>query len=200
MKTQAILMIGAMLISPSVWAVTHVSHATIRNLEQAIQGEANATNRYELFSHKAKQEGYPQVAKLFRAASEAERIHRENHQMALLALDGKSVKIKLEPVDVKNTKQNLEGPIKGEAQERLVMYPQFIKQAEEDKADLVVRTFTFARDTEAEHEQLFKRALSQFGKNPAEDYYVSKISGDTVAIPVGHSFANEKGGGYELIS
>lgn len=183
-----ILILGIVLSSSS-WATPKTAPHTVRNLESAIQGEANAANRYQLFSHKADQEGYGQVAKLFRAASQAESLHRENHQMTLLALGGPSVKINLEPVKVASTKENLEVPIKGEAKEQATMYPQFIRDAQKEDVPQAVRTFTFARDTEAEHERLFERAFSQLGHNPPEDYYVSKISGYTVAIPSGHTFA-----------
>lgn len=189
-----------MTLSSTSWSVPKTAPKTTRNLEAAIQGEANAANRYQLFSHKAEQEGYGQVAKLFRAASEAESLHRENHQMALIALGGPSVKIKLEPVKVASTQENLQVPIKGEAKEQTTMYPKFIRDAEREDVPQAVRTFTFARDTEAEHERLFKRALDQLGKNPPEDYYVSKISGYTVAVPSGHTFAKASTGEYYRIS
>jgi rubrerythrin len=199
-KWRSPVFILAIALSSSTWAAPKTAPKTVRNLEVAIQGEANAANRYQLFSHKAEQEGYDQVAKLFRAASQAESIHRENHQMALLALGGPSVKVNLEPVKVANTQDNLEGPIKGEAKEQATMYPRFIRDAEKEDVPQAVRTFTFARDTEAEHERLFKRALAQLGHNPSEDYYVSKISGYTVAIPSGHSFAKANTGEYFRIS
>jgi rubrerythrin len=199
-KWRSPVFVLAIVLTSSTWAAQKAALKTVRNLETAIQGEANAANRYQLFSHKAEQEGYDQVAKLFRAASQAESIHRENHQMALLALGGPSVKVNLEPVKVANTQDNLEGPIKGEAKEQATMYPRFIRDAEKEDVPQAVRTFTFARDTEAEHERLFKRALAQLGHNPSEDYYVSKISGYTVAIPSGHSFAKANTGEYFRIS
>lgn len=199
-KLRSPVLVLAMALSSSTWAAPKTAPHTVRNLEAAIQGEANAANRYQLFSHKAEQEGYDQIAKLFRATSQAESLHRENHQMALLALGGPSVKIKLEPVQVASTKENLETPIKGEAKEQATMYPRFIRDAEKEDVPQAVRTFTFARDTEAEHERLFKRALAQLGKNPPEDYYVSKISGYTVAIPSGHTFAKANTGEYFRVS
>ncbi len=177
-------------------AATHVPDKTIHNLESAIQAEANAANRYELFSRKAQTEGYPQVARLFRAASQAEAIHRKNHQAALLARGGPMMDVQLATVKLGSTRQNLEIPIKGEAEERDVIYPRLIRQAKADHAEQAVRSFIYARDTEAEHEKLFKRALAELGHNPPEDYYVNKISGYTVAVPQGHEFAKAKTGKY----
>jgi rubrerythrin len=173
---------------------------TVRNLEAAIQGEANAANQYQLFSHKAEQEGYEQVAKLFRAASQAESIHRENHQMALLAIGGPSVRVELKPVKVADTRSNLQVPIRGEAKEQSTMYPRYIRDAEKEDVPQAIRSFNFARDTEAEHERLFKKSLTQLGHNPSEDYYVSKITGYTVAIPSGHTFAKANTGEYFRVS
>ena len=119
--------------------------------------------------------------------------------MALLALGGPSVTPKLKPVHLGNTRQNLETPIKGEAQEQSTMYPRFIQQARSENVDAAARSFTFARDTEAEHEQLFNRALSQLGHNPPEDYYVSKMSGDTVAVPAGKTLSRADQSQYSRV-
>ncbi len=177
-------------------AATSVPNVTIHNLENAIQAEANAANRYEIFSQKARRDGHTQVARLFRAAAQAETIHRKNHQEALLALGGPMIEVKLASVKVGSTRQNLEIPIKGEAEERDVMYPRLIREAKADHAEQAVQSFIYARDTEAEHEKLFKRALAELGHNPLEDYYVNKVSGFTVAVPQGHAFAKAKAGNY----
>jgi len=183
-----------LLLMPALsWATPKGAPHTVRNLEAAIQGEANAANRYQLFSRKAELDGYDQVAKLFRAASQAESIHRENHQMVLLALGGAPVKIRLEPVKVASTRENLELPIKAEAKEQSTMYPRFVREAEKEDIPQAVRSFNFAKETEAEHERLFKRALSQLGQNAPEDYYVSEISGFTVAVPAGHPLGKAQG-------
>ncbi len=42
------------------------------NLANAFAGESQANRRYTAFARKAEEEGYPQIAKLFRAAAEAE--------------------------------------------------------------------------------------------------------------------------------
>lgn len=160
---------------------------TISNLNQALQSEANASNRYRLFAQKAQEEGQPEISSLFRAAAQSEAIHRENHRQAILALGGTPEPIKLKSVDVKSTRENLESQVRGEASEWERTYPKYIEQARKDQAPQAVRTFTFARNSEAEHETLFKGALEGFGKKTTvpSDYYVSRRTGDTLAVPRG---------------
>ena len=59
------------------------------------------------------------------------------------------------------------------------MYPNFIKQAEADKADETVKSFTYAKDTEIQHQKLLKEALANLGKNKNASYCVNRISGYT---------------------
>ena len=48
---------------------------TEKNLMDAFAGESQANRKYLAFAKQADTEGLPQVAKLFRAAAEAETIH-----------------------------------------------------------------------------------------------------------------------------
>ena len=66
---------------------------TEEHLRDAFAGESQANRRYLAFAAAADKEGFPQVAKLFRAVAEAETIHAHNH---LKALKG-----------VRSTKENL---------------------------------------------------------------------------------------------
>ena len=52
---------------------------TVDKLLAAFAGESQANRRYLAFAKKAEEEGLPQVAKLFRAAAEAETVHALNH-------------------------------------------------------------------------------------------------------------------------
>ena len=76
---------------------------TVKNLQDAFAGESQANRKYLAFAKKAEAEGYKQVAKLFRAAAEAETVHALNH---LRELGG-----------IKSTKENLEVAIGGETYE-----------------------------------------------------------------------------------
>jgi rubrerythrin len=156
---------------------------TIGNLNAAIEGEANASHRYTLFARRADEEGYAQVAKLFRAAALAESIHLRNHEKVLRDLGIEPKSPKLEDVKVGTTRENLEVPVKGESKEQEEMYPAMVKQARRENVPEAVTSFTYALNTEGEHARLFRDALAQLGHNPQVDYYVGETSGDTVTRP-----------------
>jgi len=156
-----------------------IPQKTIDNLNTAYRGESNANHRYTLFAQKADAEGYPQVAKLFRAAALAEAIHRELHRNAIASLGGKPDNFQLDEVKVGTTKENLEAAIKGESYERDSMYPAFLTQANQDNATAAVRSLTFAKTAEAGHARLFQEALTDLGHNASIDYFVCSVCGFT---------------------
>ncbi|MDD5198540.1 MAG: rubrerythrin family protein [Terrimicrobiaceae bacterium] len=141
-------------------------------------------NRYALFAKKADGEGFPQVAKLFRAAAAAEAIHRETHKAAIVELGGRIENFQLAEVVPASTAENLRAAIKGETYERDTMYPEFLKAAKADEATAAIRSFTFAVTAEKEHAKLYQQALDQLGKNPPADYFVCQVCGMTLtALP-----------------
>src|SRR5665648_127643 len=140
---------------------------TQKNLEAAFAGESQANRRYLAFAKKADQEGFTQIAKLYRAVAAAETVHALNH---FTIMGG-----------VGNTSDNLKKSISGEIEEFKEMYPKFIEQAKaEGASDAVVLTFDVANKVEKLHAGLFQRALDNLGKNKVTDYYVCKICGNTV--------------------
>ncbi|RMG72008.1 MAG: rubrerythrin family protein [Nitrospirae bacterium] len=139
---------------------------TEKNLQEAFAGESQANRKYLAFAKKAEEEGYPQVAKLFRAAAEAETVHAHNH---LGVLGG-----------IKSTKENLEAAISGESYEFQNMYPQMIADAEAEGNEEAKRSFHFANEVEKIHAELYKKALENLGKNEQVDYYVCQVCGNTV--------------------
>jgi rubrerythrin len=145
-------------------------YKTDENLQEAFGGESKANRRYIFFAEKAEKEGFPGVAKLFRAVAEAETVHARNHLNALDALG--------------TTKENLMAASIGEHQEFTGMYPMFIEVAKEERNDRADRTFTLANIVEKIHHGLFEVALNEVkeGKKPAEaTYYVCQVCGNTVA-------------------
>ena len=140
---------------------------TQENLKQAFAGESQANRKYLAFAEKADQEGYRQVAKLFRAAAAAETVHALNH---LRVMGG-----------VSSTVNNLKRAIDGETTEFKQMYPQFIEQArKENVSDAVILSFDVANKVEEIHAGLYKTAKDNLGKNKEADYYVCQICGNTV--------------------
>jgi len=153
---------------------------TLKNLQDAYNGESNAKARYEAFAVKADEEGYLQVASLFRAAAQAEGIHLRNHAAVITGLGAEPV-ADIKAPEVKTTKENLEAALKGENYERITMYPDFIKQAEIDKAPKAIRTFKYAMLAEAEHAKYYQEALDNLDawKDGKKDFLVCSVCGFT---------------------
>jgi len=114
---------------------------TIANLVEATRGEANAAHRYDLFAERADEEGYREVASLFRAAALSERVHRRNHEEVLRSLGVPPPTVRLEQVAVGTTQENLRGPIQGERKETEQIYPRFARQAEQAGIPAAALTF-----------------------------------------------------------
>lgn len=178
MKLTSLVLIGAALAAVMT-VKAEVPDQTIKNLNAAFQGESNAAHRYALFAEKADAEGYPQVAKLFRAAARAESIHRDSHKQAILELGGRIDDFKLDAVKSGTTAENLQAAIKGETYERDTMYPEFLTQARKDDAKAAVRTLLYAEKAETEHARLYREALDNLGHNAETSIYVCKVCGYT---------------------
>ena len=138
---------------------------TEKDLQDAFAGESQANRKYLAFAKKADQEGYKQIAKLFRAAAEAETVHAHNH---LRELGG-----------IKSTKENLIEAINGESYEFQKMYPQMIEDARAEDKKGAERSFSYANEVEKVHADLYKKALENLGSNPDIDYYVCQVCGYT---------------------
>lgn len=138
---------------------------THNNLYTAFVGEAKAHHRLLAFARKADEEGYPQVAKLFRAVAAAEGVHVERH----LRLLGEAV--------VQSTEENLRSSFERETTVNEVYYPQFIREAEEEGERAAVLTFSQARDVEEGHAAIYKHALSAMLRDETHDYYVCQVCG-----------------------
>ncbi len=142
--------------------------STPDNLQAAFAGESQANRKYLVFAAKAQAEGRPQIAKLFRAAAAAETVHAHAH---LRVLGG-----------VKDTKQNLQAAIEGEAYEFKEMYPAFIKEAEAEGNKAALISFRNAHAVEKTHFDLYTKALESLeaGKDlPPASIYVCDICGHT---------------------
>lgn len=142
---------------------------TKQNLEAAFAGESQANRKYTFFAEKADAVGSKQVARLFRAAAEAETVHARNHLKVL--------------GEIKTDKENLSAAIGGEHYEFTSMYPGFIEQAKKEKNQAAVISFDGANQVEQIHHKLFQAALKNLeaGK-PLKDtlYYVCPVCGNTV--------------------
>ncbi len=139
---------------------------TEQNLRDAFAGESKANRKYLAFAAAADKEGYPQVAKLFRAAAEAETIHAHNH---LRALKG-----------IKSTKENLQEAIAGETDEFKKMYPDMLEAARVEGNREAERSFHYANEVEKIHAQLYQKLLDSLGTTKETSaYYVCPVCGYT---------------------
>ena len=139
---------------------------TEHNLREAFAGESQANQKYRAFAKKAELDGFSNVARLFRTAAEAERIHAEGHLKSLAGIG--------------STVENLEAAIAGETHEYTSMYPPMLEQAEAEAHRARVM-FGYAVKAEAVHADLYSRALDAVKQNTdiAEaKFYLCPVCGD----------------------
>jgi rubrerythrin len=145
----------------------------IENLKEAIVGESNAKRKYELFAEKALNEGFPEIAHLFKAISTAEAIHIKNHLKAIEEITKKSVDLdaianieeNVLKKQVRNTRNNLIQAIAGETFEFKKMYKGFMKNAKKNDVYLAEFSFDLARMAEIVHSKLYIRFLKKLCGN-----------------------------------
>ncbi len=142
--------------------------STQDNLQAAFAGESQANRKYLAFAVKADAEGFPQIAKLFRAAAAAETVHAHAHLRVMKGIG--------------DTKQNLQAAIEGEGHEFKEMYPAFIQEAETEGHKAALISFRNANAVEKTHYDLYSKALENLeaGKDlsPAA-IYVCDVCGHT---------------------
>lgn len=139
---------------------------TNENLAIAFAGESQANRKYTAFARAAEKEGLPQIARLFRAAADAETIHALGH---FTNMGG-----------VGTTRQNLEAAVAGETYEFTEMYPPMVEQAKAEghKGKTLLG---FANAAEQVHARLFTQALDAMksGKDLSQmDVYLCPVCGD----------------------
>ena len=138
---------------------------TEQNLAEAFAGESQANRKYLAFAKRAERDGFPQAAKLFRAAAAAETVHAHAH---LRAMKG-----------IRSTKENLTEALAGETHEFSNMYPGMIKAAEEEGHKSAAMSFSYANEVEKEHAGLYQKALDDMENMEECDYYICSVCGHT---------------------
>jgi len=136
-----------------------------QNLKDAFAGESQANRKYLAFAKKADQEGYKQVARLFRAAAEAETVHAHAHLRTLKGIG--------------STADNLKEAIAGETHEFKSMYPAMIADAKAEGAKGALQSFEYANAVEKVHANLYQKALEKMDGLKEADYYVCSVCGYT---------------------
>ena len=142
--------------------------STNDNLQAAFAGESQASRKYLYFAEKADKEGQKYIARLFRAASDAETAHARNH---LNVMGG-----------IKSTAENLKSAIEGENHEFTVMYPDFIDKAGAEVNKKAADSFDMANKVEQIHHTLYSDALARLEKGEDienKPIYVCQYCGNT---------------------
>lgn len=139
------------------------------NLESAFAGESQAHMRYLIFADRAEQEGFPEVARLFRAIAFAEQVHATSHLRTLGAIG--------------QTAENLQEGINGETYEVEEMYPAFQAVADLQEEKAAARSHRFAWEAEKVHAGMYQQARQAIlaGKDAeVGDIYICEVCGWTV--------------------
>lgn len=132
-------------------------------LHQVYEGEAKAAFRLKLYAKKADEEGYPQIARLFRAIAQSEEIHGERAFRLLR--------------EVKSTEENLKASFESETKIAGVAYDKFIKFALDEGNKAAATIFTQSRDVEETHAKLYKEALAHLMEERDTKYYICTVCG-----------------------
>ena len=140
---------------------------TLECLQEAFAGESQANRKYLAFAEKADAEGFPQIARLFRAAAAAETVHAHAH---LRAMKG-----------IHSTRENLEEALAGETHEFTSMYPEMIRIAEDEGEKQALRSFLFANTVEKIHAELYSGLLETMGQDQGDyPFFVCPVCGHTI--------------------
>lgn len=137
---------------------------TDKNLAYAFAAESKASVRNAAFAQKAESDSFPQIARLFRAVSEAESVHARRY---LRLMRGK----------IGSTEENLEAAFENEIKANTDEYPRLIKEATEEGAEAALRAFSHSRDVETGHAELYKKAMNAILGDREIEYHVCQVCG-----------------------
>jgi len=161
---------------------------TEQNLKEAFAGESQANRKYLAFAKKADEEGYPQAARMFRAAAAAETVHAHNHLRALKGIGP--------------TAKNLQEAVAGETHEFKNMYPGMIEAAKAEGNKEAERSFNYANEVEKVHAALYQKVADNLDKKGENyPYWVCPVCGYTSEKehPERCPVCNAKGDRFEKI-
>lgn len=118
---------------------------TEKNLWTAFSGESQARNKYMYFSKVAENEGYGDIASVFKLTANQE---QEHAKIILTFLNG-----------IQDTKSNLKKSIQTENYESSTMYKEYEKIALEEGFTDIAAFFREVAKIEEEHERKFTKLL-----------------------------------------
>jgi len=131
---------------------------TAANLRSAFGGESMAHMRYGIWAKKALEEGFENVARLFRAVAFAEEVHASNHFRELKNEAGGFEVLAGAGFGLSTTSAALAGAIEGESFEVTEMYPAYMEVAKLQDEKNAQRSMNWAMAAEKIHLEMYKQA------------------------------------------
>lgn len=141
---------------------------TEKSLQEAFAGESMAHMKYQIFSDVAEKEGFPKIAKLFKAIAYAELVHATNHARQLGY--------------IKTTTENLGTGIDGETFEVDEMYPAYDAIAKLQNEKGAEKSIHYAVEAEKIHAEFYKKAQKKVESKKdyeLESVYICPVCGYT---------------------
>jgi len=151
-------------------------------LRSAYGGESMAHMRYEIWAKYAEKDGYPNIARLFRAIAYAELVHAKNHFEVLKEQVGDATVAAGAVFGNTGIVENLQGAINGELHEVEQMYPVYLETAKFQGEEEAQKSFRYALEAEKIHAKLFSDAQKQAkeGKDIGDEtIYICPVCGYT---------------------
>ncbi|GAB6169279.1 rubrerythrin family protein [Clostridium carnis] len=137
------------------------------NLLRAFAGESQARNRYVFYSQVADQEGYRQIADIFRLTAENEQGHGEIF-FNFLVKDYNNEELEITanyPLAKGNTLANLKAAAHDEENEEANVYPSFAEIARNEGFPEIATAFTLVAKIENHHKERFETLLKNVEQN-----------------------------------
>ncbi|OWZ84956.1 rubrerythrin family protein [Natranaerobius trueperi] len=153
------------------------NNITANKVRSAYGGESQAYMRYQVWGQKAKEEGYPNIARLFKGIAYAEEVHANNHFKVLGDLEGDFLVASMAGFGLKDTRTNLEGAKAGEDFEIHEMYPAYLRIAEMQNESQAKQSFKWALEAEKVHSTLFQKAIEAVDNNTDLEFDEVSICG-----------------------
>lgn len=146
--------------------------STLEALKIAVTGETCASATYASYGEVAESAGFSHIARLFKAASDAEQIHIRLEAALITEVEPAyqlpiACGVKEYPVDL-----SLIDAAKGEIFETADMYPAFIKKAQEEGNERAVAVFTKAKLAESVHAEKYLEAYNNMDAPDDDAFFV----------------------------
>lgn len=163
---------------------------TIAVLQLLYVSEIHAREHYLAFTDVALKEGHTNIAHLFKAIANSEKVHASNFRQILKKLGVQVSEVNFTSVKVSTTKKNLKYATEIELSEIDTEYPQYIQRIKPEMHNEALEYINYAWMAEQQHRELIKDIqsgtgifynvlLEHFRSNPSK-YYVNQNCGTTL--------------------